>query len=91
MAWSFEMLIVSVIFSTMLAICTGVSASEFNESIISLLHTVVEGKFVIGPVGTEELKANVDDGKFVIGPVFEGIEVEVVVEGEGTIARVSGA
>ena len=137
------MLTVSVIFSTMLAISTGVSASEFNELIISLLQTVVEGKFVIGPkgieevignvvegnlvigpndvegkfvigpfdvegkfvigpfdvegkfvigpVGIEEVAPDVEEGKFVIGPLFEGIEVEVVVEGEGTIACVSGA
>ena len=63
------MLMVSVIFSTMLAISTGVNASEFNKSIVSLLQTVVEGKFVMGPVGTDEVTANVVEGKFVIGPV----------------------
>ena len=73
------MLTVSVIFSTMLAISTGVSASELNESIISLLQTVVEGKFVIGPVGTDEVTPDVDEGKFVIGPVStEGVGANVV-------------
>ena len=75
------MLTVSVIFSTMLAISTGVSASELNESIISLLQTVVEGKFVIGPKGTEEEAPNVEDGKFVIGPVSEDGVLGNVVEG----------
>ena len=56
----------------MLAISTGVNASDFNKSIVSLLQTVVDGKFVIGPVGTEEVTPDVDDGKFVIGP--EGTE-----------------
>ena len=76
---------VSVIFSTMLAICTGVSASEFNESIVSLLQTVVEGKFVMGPVGTDEVTPDVDEGKFVIGPVGTEEAVANVDEGKFVI------
>jgi hypothetical protein len=73
------MLTVSVICSTMLATCTGVSASEFNASIVSLLQMVVEGKFVMGPVGIEEVTPDVDEGKFVIGPVStEGVGANVV-------------
>jgi hypothetical protein len=72
----------------MLAISTGVSASELNESMISLLQTVVEGKFVIGPVGTEEEAPNVEDGKFVIGPVSEDGVLGNVVEGNLVIGPV---
>jgi hypothetical protein len=69
----------------MLATCTGVSASEFNASIVSLLQMVVEGKFVMGPVGIEEVTPDVDEGKFVIGP--KGIEEVIgnVVEGKFVI------
>jgi hypothetical protein len=73
----------------MLAICTGVSASEFNESIVSLLQTVVEGKFVMGPVGTDEVTPDVDEGKFVIGPVGTEEAVANVVEGKFVIGPVS--
>ena len=83
------MLTVSVIFSTMLAISTGVSASELNESIISLLQTVVEGKFVIGPKGIEEVTANVVEGKFVIGPKGTEEEAPYVEDGKFVIGPVS--
>jgi hypothetical protein len=73
----------------MLATCTGVSASEFNASIVSLLQMVVEGKFVMGPVGIDEVTANVVEGKFVIGPVGTDEVTPDVDEGKFVIGPVS--
>ena len=50
---------------------------------------VVEGKFVMGPVGIDEVTANVVEGKFVIGPVGTDEVTPDVDEGKFVIGPVS--